>query len=131
MTRTLTPPLKWHGGKHYLARRVLELMPRHLHYVEPFFGGGQVLFARDPMDPRYFWDELTSDKRKAKGVSEVVNDLAGDLMNFYQVLKDESLFVWLQRRLYFTNNAEAEWQDARVRLALKQANAPVPAGPRS
>src|SRR5207248_1650852 len=35
-------PLKWHGGKHYLARRIVALMPRHLHYCEPFFGGGSV-----------------------------------------------------------------------------------------
>jgi DNA adenine methylase len=31
----LTPPLKWHGGKHYLARRIVEMMPPHTHYVEP------------------------------------------------------------------------------------------------
>jgi DNA adenine methylase len=48
----LTPPLKRHGGKHYIAAHVLKVMPRHLHYVEPFFGGGQVLFARDPGDSR-------------------------------------------------------------------------------
>jgi DNA adenine methylase len=46
----LDPPLKWHGGKHYLARRIVALMPCHLHYVEPFFGGGAVLLARDPED---------------------------------------------------------------------------------
>jgi DNA adenine methylase len=114
---SLTPPLKWHGGKHYLARHVLELMPGHLHYVEPYFGGGQVLFARDPKDPRYFWGGLTSDKRKADGVSEVINDLHRDLMGFYSVVKDESLFTQLQRRLYLTNNMEAEWQDARDHLA--------------
>lgn len=36
----LTPPLKWLVGKHYLAKRIIELMPAHLHYVEPYFGGG-------------------------------------------------------------------------------------------
>ncbi len=41
-------PLKWYGGKHYLAKQIIELMPPHLHYVEPYFGGGAVLFARDP-----------------------------------------------------------------------------------
>ena len=44
--------LKWHGGNSYVAAKVVELMPRHLHYVEPYFGGGQVLFRRDPADPR-------------------------------------------------------------------------------
>jgi DNA adenine methylase len=65
----LTPPLKWHGGKYYLARRIIELMPPHLHYCEPFFGGGAVLMAKDP-----------------KGVSEVVNDIYGELINFWRVL---------------------------------------------
>ena len=113
----LTPPLKWHGGKHYLTRHVLGLMPRHLHYVEPFFGGGQVLFARDPQDPRYLWDGPTSDKRKADGVSEVVNDLDGDLMNFYAVLKAPDLYARLQHRLDLTLCSEGEWRAARDRLA--------------
>ena len=43
-------PLKWHGGKYYLASKIVDLMPPHLHYVEPFFGGGAVLLARDPED---------------------------------------------------------------------------------
>jgi len=51
-TTNIGAPLKWHGGKSYLADRIIALMPRHLHYVEPYFGGGQVLFRRDPADPR-------------------------------------------------------------------------------
>jgi DNA adenine methylase len=113
----LTPPLKWHGGKHYLADAVLELMPRHLYYVEPYFGGGQVFFARDPKDERYWWDGLTSDGRKADGVGEVVNDLNKDLMNFYAVLKDPALFPALQRRLELTRCDESEWEASRERLA--------------
>ena len=74
MPAKLTPPLKWHGGKHYVAPRVIELMPPHLHYVEPYFGGGQVLFARDVADRRLWWTGLTSDGRKPDGVSEVIND---------------------------------------------------------
>jgi DNA adenine methylase len=112
-----TPPLKWHGGKHYLTRRILELMPPHLHYVEPYFGGGQVLFARDPADRRYWWPGRTSDGRAAGGVSELVNDLDGDLMNFYAVLKDPALFDRLRHRLELTLFSEAEWAAARDALA--------------
>lgn len=36
----ITQPLKWHGGKHYLAKRIIKLMPLHIHYVEPYFGDG-------------------------------------------------------------------------------------------
>jgi DNA adenine methylase len=76
----LTAPLKWHGGKHYLASRIVALMPPHLHYVEPFAGGLAVLLARDPDDPDKWMPPH-------KGVSEVVNDLDGRLINFWRVLR--------------------------------------------
>lgn len=65
-----TPPLKWHGGKHYLAKKIVVRMPPNTHYVEPFFGGGAVLLAKDLYE-----------------VSEVVNDIDGHLMNFWEVLR--------------------------------------------
>jgi DNA adenine methylase len=113
----LVPPLKWHGGKHYLAKHILGLMPRHLHYVEAFFGGGQVLFARDPADLRLWWQGPCSDGRKPDGVSELVNDIDGDLMNLYAVLKDQQLFEELRRRLELTLFAQPEWEAARDLLA--------------
>jgi DNA adenine methylase len=92
-------------------------MPPHLHYVEPYFGGGQVFFARDPADRRLWWTERTSDGRKADGVSEVINDLNGDLMNFYGVLKDPERFNQLRQCLELTLNSEWEWEAARELLA--------------
>jgi DNA adenine methylase len=120
----LTPPLKWHGGKNYLADRIIDLMPRHLHYCEPYFGGGQVLFRRDPADRRLRWDGPTSDGRKADGVSEVVNDIDGDLMKFYAVLKDPGTFAALRHRLSLTLFSESEWQDA-YRLLSGPDGSPV------
>jgi hypothetical protein len=73
---SLEPPIKCHGGKQRYAPRIIELMPPHKHYVEPFAGGLGVLLAKDP-----------------EGVSEVVNDLNGDLMNFWDVLRDPQLFA--------------------------------------
>ena len=32
----LGQPLKRWGGKHCLAKRIIALMPRYLHYVEPW-----------------------------------------------------------------------------------------------
>ncbi len=71
----LTPPLKWHGGKGMMAHKIVGLFPPHLHYVEPFAGGLSVLLARDP-----------------EGVSEVVNDLNGDVANFWAVLRSPTEF---------------------------------------
>jgi DNA adenine methylase len=79
MNTRLTSPLKWHGGKHYLAARIVALMPPHLHYVEPYAGGLAVLLARDPEDERLFLSPH-------RGVSELVNDLDGRLTNFWRVL---------------------------------------------
>lgn len=82
----MTGPLKWHGGKGYLADWIISHMPPRveypnapdkddhgwLHYVEPFFGGGAVLLAQQP-----------------KGISEVVNDLNKRLTNFWKVLQND------------------------------------------
>ena len=103
----LTPPLKWHGGKYYLARRIVGLMPRHLHYVEPYFGGGAVLLARDPNDPSLWLPPH-------KGVSEVVNDLNGRLVNFWRTLKDEAVFSRFIRLAQATPLARAEWDAAHA-----------------
>ena len=97
-------PLKWHGGKYYLASKIVELMPSHLHYVEPFFGGGAVLLARDPED-----DGLWLFPNK--GVSEVVNDINGSLINFWRVLQRSETFEAFHRRLQATPMARQEWED--------------------
>jgi DNA adenine methylase len=81
--KTLTQPLKWHGGKKYLAPQIVALMPQHLHCVEPFAGGLAVLLARDPDDQRLWLPPH-------KGVSEVANDLDGRLINLYRVLQSDA-----------------------------------------
>lgn len=96
-----SPPLKWHGGKHYLAKRITGLMPPHVHYVEPFAGGLAVLLAKDP-----------------EGVSEVANDLDGDLTNFWRVLQHPSLFPQFQRACEATPFSEAEFRRAEEGLGV-------------
>jgi hypothetical protein len=94
MARTPSP-LKWHGGKHYLAARIVALMPPHTHYVEPFAGGLAVLLAKDP-----------------EGVSEVVNDVDGDLVNFWACLRDGLAFGIMRRQLQAMPFSEADWKAA-------------------
>jgi len=68
-------PLKWHGGKSYLAPKIRALLPRHTRYCETHFGGGAVLLAGDGV-----------------GVAEFANDVDGRLMNFWWVLQSEQLW---------------------------------------
>lgn len=93
-------PLKYHGGKHYLANDIVSLMPPHLHYVEPYFGGGAVLFAKS-----------------TEGVSKVANDINGDLMNFWRVLQDKKSFTEFRRRAEVTPFSEPQWEEAKEALA--------------
>jgi len=87
-------PLKYHGGKSYLATRILALMPPHIHYVEPYFGGS-VLLRKDP----------------AK-TSEVVNDIDLDLTNFWRVLQNPATFEEFKRRIDATPFSQVEWAEA-------------------
>jgi DNA adenine methylase len=104
----LAGPLKWHGGKNYLAQRLVALMPPHTHYVEPYAGGLAVLLAKDP-----------------RGVSEVVNDLNGDLTTFWRVLQDADSFERFRRVVEAVPFSELEWQDAQDGLQRCPDAAPV------
>jgi len=111
--RKPTAPLKWHGGKSYLADWIIDLMPRHLHYVEPFGGGLAVLLAKNPFDPRHQWGE----KANEKGLSEVVNDLNRELINFWQVMQDGESFAAFQRIVQAVPFSQDQWEQAETRMA--------------
>ncbi|MGC9261260.1 MAG: DNA adenine methylase [Phycisphaerae bacterium] len=97
-------PLKWHGGKYYLAPAIVGLMPPHIHYVEPYAGGLSVLLAKNP-----------------DNVSEVVNDLNSDLTNFWDVLRSEKTFTKFQRIIQATPFSEAQWDRAAGQLNADDA----------
>jgi len=107
----LTQPLKWWGGKHYLAKSLIELMPRHLHYVEAYAGGLAVLLEKDPLDQSKYWDA----KSDEQGVSEVVNDIHFALTNFWRVLQREESFTAFQRIAEAMPFSQVEWEEASAR----------------
>jgi DNA adenine methylase len=109
-------PLKWHGGKAYLADWIIDRMPRHLHYVEPFAGGLAVLLAKDPLDPRHQWNDTSYER----GCSEVVNDLNGELINFWKVLQDPEAFQGFQRTVSVTPFSQPGWEQAGARMRPQQ-----------
>jgi DNA adenine methylase len=108
----LTPPLKWHGGKSYLADWIIDLMPRHIHYVEPYAGGLAVLLNKHPFDERHQWGEEAHER----GISEVVNDLNQELTNFWQVLQDEAAFSKLQRIVGAIPFSQIQWEQSGQRM---------------
>lgn len=63
------PLVPWMGGKSKLAASILPLFPDHRCYVEPFAGAGGIFFT------------------KAPSAVEVLNDLNGDIVNLYRVVK--------------------------------------------
>jgi DNA adenine methylase len=65
----IRPILKWHGGKHYVARRIVRLFREHAVYVEPFAGGLSVLLNKRP------------------AAQEVASDLDARLIGLYQILQ--------------------------------------------
>lgn len=89
----ILPVIPWIGGKRRLAKHILPLFPQHECYVEPFCGAAALFFIKD------------------QARVEVLNDINGDLVNMYRVIKhhlDEfvrqfrwaltsrEIFKWLQ-----------------------------------
>lgn len=66
----MTSIIRYHGGKVRLADRILSLFPPHNCYVEPFGGGAAVLLA------------------KPRSRVEIYNDLDGDMVALFRVLRD-------------------------------------------
>jgi DNA adenine methylase len=75
------PPLRWLGGKWKLAPWIIEYFPPHVTYVEPFAGGAAVLLHKTPTE------------------IEILNDLNGGIVNFFDVLRqrpdDLIRAIWL------------------------------------
>lgn len=92
----LRPPVKWHGGKHYLAKKIVRLFPPHQTYVEPFGGAASVLLNKPPCPV------------------EVYNDLDERITRLFRVLRDQG--SELQRRLTLTPYSELEFQNSNEPL---------------
>ena len=60
-------PLSYLGGKNRIAKKIIALIPEHTSYIEPFCGGAQVFFHKEPSKV------------------ELLNDLNEDIFNFLRI----------------------------------------------
>lgn len=84
------PALRYHGGKFRLASWILQFIPPHSTYVEPFGGAASILLQK-PIAP-----------------AECYNDLDDRIVRFFRVLRDPAHSAELERRLRLTPYARAE-----------------------
>lgn len=81
--------LHYPGSKWSLAEWIINHMPQHTTYLEPFFGSGAVLFNKEP------------------AVLETINDLSGDVVNLFRVIRDRP--EDLARVTYWTPYSRQEY----------------------
>ena len=114
---TAKSPIKYPGGKTYLAPHIVQLMELYPHtsYIEAYCGGCSVLFARDP---DYNW----SHQPKNVGCSEIINDLSGDLVNFWEVVASPLGFYQLRHALNLLPFAKDSFDRAVFTLDCEPGN---------
>ena len=88
----LKTPISYYGGKQSMLKEILPLIPAHKIYVEPFFGGGAVFWAKEP------------------GKCEVINDVNSNIVNFYEVLKHD--FFKLRKKIEITTHSRETYKHA-------------------
>lgn len=94
MVRVDRPVIRYHGGKFRLAPWIMSHFPPHRIYTEAFGGAAGVLI------------------QKPRAYSEVYNDLDGDVVNLFSVIRDPNLRERLVHDLVTTPYARAEFEQA-------------------
>ena len=90
----LKTPLSYYGGKQNLITRILPLFPKHELYAEPYIGGGAIFWAKNPSNV------------------EVINETNKELINFYEICKNE--FVDLEKMIRISLHSRRLHKDATV-----------------
>lgn len=87
------PVFAWPGGKRRLAKKLLPLIESRIHtcYVEEFSGGASMFFMRNPTEV------------------EVLNDVNGEVINLYRVIKNHLDEFIKQFRFALASRQLFEW----------------------
>jgi DNA adenine methylase len=94
--RPLRSPTGCWGGKGLLAARLVDLLPPHDAWVEPFFGGGSVFFRKPP------------------AALETVNDIHDAVVGFYRVVRDPEQYAAFCALADLTPYARVEYEACRA-----------------
>jgi DNA adenine methylase len=95
MMEITSPPVRYTGSKWRIAPWVISHFPKHVCYVEPFCGAAGVFF------------------QKPRSTVECINDLNGEVTNFFKVLRDN--MTELIRLIEYTPYSRHELQSALAR----------------
>lgn len=95
MAKTLIP---YYGGKFYMLKHILSMIPAHTHYIEPFGGSGVVLFNKKPSK------------------LETYNDLNSNLVNFFRVLQSQEKIEKLMEFLKYPFYSREEFYYCRKNI---------------
>lgn len=94
MTTVQRPILRWHGGKWNLANWIIGYFPPHRIYTEAYGGAASVLL------------------RKSRSYAEIYNDLDGEVVSLFRVLRNPSQARELLRLLRLTPYARDEFEQS-------------------
>jgi DNA adenine methylase len=70
MAKSINSPFRYAGGKFYARKLILEYIPPHSSYLEPFAGGASIFFAKE------------------KVANNWLNDIDKDVINVYIFIRD-------------------------------------------
>lgn len=106
---SIKPLMRYHGAKWRLAPWIISHFPQHHCYVEPFGGSAAVLISKEPSS------------------REVYNDKNFEIVNLFNVIRDDEMRTQLLRLLVMTPYSRTEFEfakevgqyDTPVMIALK------------
>lgn len=106
---SIKPLMRYHGAKWRLAPWIISHFPQHHCYVEPFGGSAAVLISKEPSS------------------REVYNDKNFEIVNLFNVIRDDEMRTRLLRLLVMTPYSRTEFElakevvqyDTPVMIALK------------
>lgn len=103
----LRAPFRYWGSKVRMAPWIIERLPEHDHYVEACAGSAAIMAVKPPVD------------------AETLNDIYGEVTNFFRVLRNPSTAADLIDLVAFTPYSLDEFQQAGAVLTDDAADDPT------